>query len=183
MNRATVPPPHQSTVVPPLTRPTSTANRLRGRLGRLRLAWRRVAIATGAGLLAAGLTTAWLEAAPRTSEPNAPPRAAADDAPTAAGAGNVGSGPPPVLADDQRILALDRSAIALPVTVGDVVDLIGLRPSVADVQAEVVAERVEVVGLTEQAILVAVDADAAYEAAEIAAVGRVTILGRGQPSG
>lgn len=182
MNRATVPAPHQSTVVPPLTRPTSTANRLRGRLGRLRLAWRRVAIATGAGLLAAGLTTTWLEAAPRTSQRSAPPRAATDS-PTAAGADTVGSGPPPVLADDQRILALDRSTIALPVTVGDVVELIGLRPSVADVQADVVAARVEVVGLTEQAILLAVDADAAYEAAEIAAVGRVTILGRQQPSG
>ncbi len=181
MNRATVPPPHQPTVVSALTRPTSTANRLRGRLGRLRLAWRRVAIATGAGLLAAGLTTAWLEAASHTSERRAPPRAAADDSLTAAD--TVGSGPPPVLADDQRVLALDRSTIALPVTVGNVVEVIGLRPSVADVQVEVVAARAEVVGVTEQAILLAVDAEAAYEAAEIAAVGRVTILGREQPTG
>lgn len=187
MRRAPETQPDRSTVAPTLPRPTSTANRLRGRLGRLRLAWRRLAFAVGAGLLAAGLTTAWLGAGPSSTEPRSPVRTEVDGSAAVAGAGD--SGPPPTptdrpeLADDQRILALDRSAIALPVTVGTVVEVIGLRPAVADVRTEVIEARAHVVGVTDQAVLVEVDADAAYRAAEIAAVGRVTILGRTRPLG
>ncbi|MDH4280865.1 MAG: hypothetical protein OEW83_22590 [Acidimicrobiia bacterium] len=186
MNRATVSSPDKAAVTATLVRPTTATRRLRGRLGRLRLVWRRVAIAAGAGLLAAGLATAWLTA-PATSDGGRRTAAAADD--PVIGAALDGLTPAPTsagqeaLADDQRILALDRSAIALPVSPGSVVEVIGLRPTVDDVRAEVITARAEVVGVTDQAILVLVDAGPAYTAAEIAAVGRVTILGRDQPPG
>ncbi|MDH3301389.1 MAG: hypothetical protein OES24_12865 [Acidimicrobiia bacterium] len=192
MNQATVPSPDEAFVAPTLTRPTltrpmSAARRLRGRLDRLRLAWRRVAIATGTGLLAAGVTVAWLSArstppfpAHRSTEPADDPLFEPESAtgqPPKASSGRA------ELDENLRILALDRSTIALPVSVGSVVEVLGLRPTVADVQAEVITARADVVGMTDEAILVAVDADAAYTAAEIAAVGRVTILGRDVPAG
>lgn len=186
MDRTTVPRSDQPTIAPALVRPTSTAYRLRGRLGRLRLVWRRLAFAAGAGLLAAGLTMAWW-AAPSSSERRDPQRTAVDESPFVAGAGEPGSPETPTdrpaLGDDQRIVALDRSTIALPVTVGTVVEVIGLRPVGPDVRAEVIAARADVVGVTDEAVLVAVDADAAHQAAEVAAVGRVTILGRERPAG
>lgn len=183
MDRRTVPLADRPAITPALTRPTSTANRLRGRLDRLRRVWRRVAVSGAAGLLAAGATTAWLTAGPLgPAEDGGLPAATGN--PSTVDAVDVAPPTPagrPALADDQRILALDRSGIALPVTPGSVVEVVGLRPTITDVRAEVLAARAEVVGVTDQAILVAVDADAAHAAAEIAAVGRVTILGREWP--
>lgn len=184
MSRATVPSPDETTFTPTLVRPTSASHRLRGRFDRLRLVWRRVAIAAGAGLTAAGLTMAWLTAGPPNGDRDRQTQGASDDAAT----GDLPADRAPAqdqapLADTERILALDRSTIALPVSVGSVVEVIGLRPTVADVRAEVIAARAGVVGVTDQAILVAVDADAAHRAAEIAAVGQVTILGRDGTAG
>lgn len=187
MNRATVPSPDEAFVAPTLTRPTSAARRLRGRFDRLRLAWRRVAIATGTGLLAAGVTVAWLSVRSTPPLPTDRSIAPADDALVEL---ESDTGQPPrapsgraELEENLRILALDRATIALPVSVGSVVEVLGLRPTVADVQAVVITARADVVGVTDEAILVAVDADAAYTAAEIAAIGRVTILGRDTPGG
>lgn len=187
MDRITVVSGDRAFAAPTLTRPSSRARRLRGRVDRLRTAWRRGAVAAGAGLLAAGATVAVL-----SQPPAAPPQAHRSESATDEGA----SGPAPdvdpplptspgraALDEDLRILALDRSTIALPVSVGSVVEVIGLRPTVTDVHAEVIAGRAEVVGVTDQAILVAVDAEAAHTAAEIAAVGRVTILGRDASAG
>lgn len=186
MNPATVSGPDKAAFAPTLARPTTATRRLRGRFGRLRLVWRRAAVATVAGLLAAGLASAWLTAPP-TSDPEQRSTAPADVPVVIAPLDGLTPGPRSAgqvaLGNDQRILALDRSAIALPVSPGSIVEVIGLRPAIDDVRAEVITTRAEVVGVTDQAILVLVDAGAAYTAAEIAAVGRVTILGRDQPTG
>ncbi len=186
--------PASSCVEPPvvhaLTRPTSTARRWRGRIERVVAARRRVAVATGSGLLAAALTVVALSSLRSAADPAGSPTGRSADAVPMAATGADRSNPvppPPVdaagLDPDQRIIALERSSIALPVGVGAFVEVVGFRPTVTGVQAEVIASRVEVVGLTDEAVLVAVDAEAAYTIGEIAAIGRVTVLGRGLPAG
>ena len=173
-----------------LTRPSSRSHRLRGRADRLRATWLRAVGAVGVGLVAAALTVAGLSAHRSDPDDQGPAVAGADeldhrpeaesDASATVGAVADGVGP---LAHDQRILALERSAIVLPVSVGSTVEVVGFLSSVTDVEAEVIATRAEVVGVTDQAVLVALGAEAAYRAGEIAAVGRVTILGREHPPG
>ncbi len=180
MLRATGSPP--DTPSRTLVRPTSTTARLRGRLARLRLGWRRLAVAAGAGLSAAILTVVWLSSAP--AEPDevstsntgdTPPEepATAEPDPSAQHENRIGA--------DQRIVALERSTVEVPVTIGSVVEVIGLRPTVTDVQAEVIAPRAQVVGLTDDAVMVVLDVEAAHLAVELASEGRVAILGRERP--
>lgn len=142
-------------------------------------------IATGSGLLAAGLTVAALSSLRSAADSAGPSIGRSDDSITTATTDADRWKPiPPTPVDgvgldpDKRIIALERSTIALPVAVGAVVEIVGFRPTVTDVRAEVIAPRAEVIGLTDEAVLVAVDAEAAYSVGEIAAVGQVTLLGR-----
>ena len=160
-------------------RPKSARRRVRGRLQRLWIARRRAATAAGLGLLAAGSTILALSALRPLSEPVIP-EASPPESDTSVGA--TASTREPVLDDNQRILALDRSAVVLPVEVGSSVELVGLRQTVIDVETEVIAERAEVAAVTDQAVLLIVGAEAARTATEVAAMGQLAVLGRDHPN-
>lgn len=79
---------------------------------------------------------------------------------------------------DKRILAIPVDIIGLPVAVDDRIELVGLEPTLAAVEAEVVAADARVIGLTDDSVLVVVTAEEAYRAAEFEAVGSLSVLGR-----
>ncbi len=159
-----------------LPRPVSSRHRVRGRLQRLRLGWRRPALALAAGLSAAAVTVSALSATG-----SGPKTEAADPAPPVVdSARSVDE--PTRLDTDQRVVAIDRSMVALPVAVADVVELVALRPTATDYEAEVITAEAEVVGVTEDAVLLAMDSNAAYRTGETSAVGSIMVLGQALPA-
>lgn len=164
-----------------LTRPTTTRRRWSGRIARLRIRWRRLTASVAVGLAAAALTILALSSLTDDSiveqlEPVTEVSTTDADATGPAGKQDDEVGGR-TLEADQRIVALDRSAVALPVSLGAEVEVVGLRPTVTDMETEVISPRAEVIGVTDDVILLVMHVDAAHRAGEIDAIGSLTLFG------